>query len=227
MAYEFYGSLMVYALAFLLATRPVLRRASDRHRRRGGRLRRGQSARCSPSSPASPWRRCCRDRGSACAAPARRRSRRRRRCSPAATRRARSAFYAPLTAIWPTWLPIPYLYAAAAAAADRHGGAAGAACADCCRGHGAARAASFHSRSISSTCRCLCSVGAYVFCLATRSAPAAIAAALVAALDRRDGARRLQPLVARQPQCRGRGAARAGCSAASCARSTRSLRLPP
>ena len=89
-------------------------------------------------------------------------------------------FYAPLTAIWPTWLPIPYLYAAAAAALIT-------------AAEGWTGMRRLLSRPWGRACGelsfpfylvhvpVLCSVGAYAF-LATRSAPAAIAATLVVSL---------------------------------------------
>ena len=89
-------------------------------------------------------------------------------------------FYAPLTAIWPTWLPIPFLYAAAAALLIA-------------TAEGWSGMRSLLSRPWGRACGelsfpfylvhapVLCSVGAYVF-LVTHSGPAAIAAALVVSL---------------------------------------------
>jgi peptidoglycan/LPS O-acetylase OafA/YrhL len=89
-------------------------------------------------------------------------------------------FYAPLTAIWPTWLPISYLYAAAAALliATAEGWTGmrrllsrpwGRACGEL----------SFPFYLVHVPI--LCSVGAYAF-LVTQSAPAAIVATLVVSL---------------------------------------------
>jgi peptidoglycan/LPS O-acetylase OafA/YrhL len=89
-------------------------------------------------------------------------------------------FYAPLTAIWPAWLPIPYLYAAAAALLIA-------------TAEGWTGLRRLLSRPWGRICGelsfpfylvhvpILCSAGAYAY-LATRSAPAAIAATLVLAL---------------------------------------------
>ena len=60
MAFEFYGSLMVYALAFLLAPRPALAHARVGRRRRGARLRRAPIRRSFPSSSALASQRSCR-----------------------------------------------------------------------------------------------------------------------------------------------------------------------
>ena len=200
MAYEFYGSLMVYALAFLLATRPALRARLI--------VIGGAAVACGAANPALiPF-----VAGFALAALLPREGLR----APAPVGVAATAlallacgytqgalgFYAPLTAIWPTWLPIPYLYAAAAALLIA-------------MAEGWAGMRRLLSRPWGRACGelsfpfylvhvpVLCSVGAYAF-LATRSAPAAIAATLRGLAGRRDGAGRLQPLVARQAQCRGR-----------------------
>jgi len=178
MAYEFYGSLMVYALAFLLATRPALRTRLI--------VIGGAAVLCGAANPALiPF-----VAGLALAAllppqgfpiPA--------VLAALATIVALLAcgytqgalgFYAPLTAIWPTWLPIPYLYAAAAAlligTAEGWTGMRrllsrpwGRACGEL----------SFPFYLVHVPV--LCSAGAWVF-VVTRSAPAAIAATLVASL---------------------------------------------
>jgi peptidoglycan/LPS O-acetylase OafA/YrhL len=178
MAYEFYGSLMVYALAFLLATRPALRTRLI--------VIGGAAVACGAANPTLiPF-----VAGFALAALLPREGLR----VPApvgvvATALALLAcgytqgalgFYAPLTAIWPTWLPISCLYAAAAtlliAAAEGWNGMRrllsrpwGRICGEL----------SFPFYLVHVPI--LCSVGAYAF-LVTRSAPAAIAATLAVSL---------------------------------------------
>ena len=113
MSYEFYGSLMVYALAFLLATRPSWRARLV--------VIVGAAVACGAVNPALiPF-----VAGFALAAFLPRQGFR----VPAPVGAAATVlallgcgytqgalgFYAPLTATWPAWLPIPYLYAAAAA----------------------------------------------------------------------------------------------------------------
>jgi peptidoglycan/LPS O-acetylase OafA/YrhL len=178
MAFEFYGSLMVYALAFLLAPRPALRTRL---------LVVGAAAIvCGAANPALfPF-----VVGFALAA-----------FLPLEAPRLPAAFavvmtglallacgytkgalgvYAPLTAIWPAWLPIPFLYAGAAAMLIVIGES----------WLGMRR---LLSRPWGRICGelsfpfylvhvpVLCSVGAYAFLL-TRSAPAAIGATLVGSL---------------------------------------------
>jgi len=175
MAFEFYGSLMVYALAFLLATR------------QGLRVRLvvivAAAVACGAANPALiPF-----VAGFALAALLPQRGFR----VPAPVGAVAVAvallgcgytpgavgFYAPLTAIWPAWLPMPYLYAAAAtlliAIAEGWSGMRwtlsrpwGRACGEL----------SFPFYLVHVPL--LCSVGAYAF-VVTRSAPAAIAATLV------------------------------------------------
>ena len=178
MAYEFYGSLMVYALAFLLATRPALR----------ARLLviGGAAIACGAANPAlTPF-----VAGFALAAFLPRQGF--RLAAPVGVLATVAAllacgytqgalgFYAPLTAIWPSWLPIPYLYSAAGVLlivmAESWSGMRrllsrpwGRACGEL----------SFPFYLVHVPV--LCSLGAYVF-VATRSAPLAIAATLVGAL---------------------------------------------
>jgi peptidoglycan/LPS O-acetylase OafA/YrhL len=178
MAYEFYGSLLVYALAFLLATRPALRARLI--------VVGGAAVACGAANPALfPF-----VAGFALAALAPRQGLR----IPApvgivVTAAALLAcgytqgalgFYAPLTAIWPSWLPIAYLYSAAGVLlivmAESWSGMRrllsrpwGRACGEL----------SFPFYLVHVPV--LCSLGAYVF-LATRSAPLTIVATLAVAL---------------------------------------------
>ncbi len=178
MAYEFYGSLMVYALAFLLATRPALRTRLI--------VIGGAAVACGAANPALiPF-----VAGFALAALLPQEGL--RVPGPAGVVATALAllgcgytqgalgFYAPFTAIWPTWLPIPYLYAAAAALliATAEGWTGmrrllsrpwGRACGEL----------SFPFYLVHVPV--LCSAGAYAF-LVTRSAPAAIVATLVVSL---------------------------------------------
>jgi peptidoglycan/LPS O-acetylase OafA/YrhL len=178
MAFEFYGSLMVYGLAFLLSTRPA-------HRTRlivivgAGVVCYATIPRLFPFVAGFALAALLPRQGFRVSAP----------IGAVATALAllgcgytqgALGFYAPLTAIWPTWLPIPYLNAAAAALliATAEGW------------FGMRR---LLSRPWGRVCGelsfplylvhvpVLCSAGAYVF-LATRSAPAAIAATLVVSL---------------------------------------------
>jgi peptidoglycan/LPS O-acetylase OafA/YrhL len=178
MAYEFYGSLMVYALAFLLATRPAFRTRLI--------VVAGAGVACGAANPALiPF-----VAGFALAAFLPRQGL--KVSAPIGAVAATVAllgcgytqgalgFYAPLTAIWPTWLPIPYLYAAAATllitAAEGWSGLRrllsrpwGRACGEL----------SFPFYLVHVPI--LCSAGAYAF-LVTGSAPAAIAATLAVSL---------------------------------------------
>ena len=175
MAYEFYGSLMVYALAFLLATRSALRTRVI--------VIGAAAVACGAANPALiPF-----VAGFALAALLPRQGL--HVPAPVGVVTAAAALlacgytqgalgvYAPLTAVWPSWLPIPYLYAAAAAALIT-------------AAEGWTGMRRLLSRPWGRACGelsfpfylvhvpVLCSVGAYAF-LATRSAPAAIAATLV------------------------------------------------
>ena len=178
MAFEFYGSLMVYALAFLLATRPALRTRLI--------VIGGAAVACGAANPALiPF-----VAGFALAALLPRQG-----FSVSAPAGAVAVvvallgcgytpgalgFYAPLTAIWPTWLPISYLYAAAAALLIA-------------TAEGWTGMRRLLSRPWGRVCGelsfafylvhvpILCSVGAYAF-LVTQSAPAAIVATLVVSL---------------------------------------------
>ncbi len=178
MAYEFYGSLMVYALAFLLATRPAFRTRLV--------VIAGAAVACGAANPALiPF-----VAGFALAAFLPRQG---FRVSAPIGLLATIAgllgcgytqgalgFYAPLTAVWPAWLPISYLYAAAAtlliATAEGWSGMRrllsrpwGRACGEL----------SFPFYLVHVPV--LCSAGAYTF-LVTGSAPAAIAATLAVSL---------------------------------------------
>jgi peptidoglycan/LPS O-acetylase OafA/YrhL len=178
MAYEFYGSVMVYALAFLLATRPALRTRIV--------VILGAAVACGAANPALiPF-----VAGFALAAFLPQRGFRvPTPLGAIATTLAllgcgytqgALGFYAPLTAIWPAWLPIPYLYAAAAALLIA-------------TAEGWTGLRRLLSRPWGRICGelsfpfylvhvpILCSAGAYAY-LATRSAPAAIAVTLVLAL---------------------------------------------
>ena len=179
MAFEFYGSLMVYALAFLLAPRPALRTRLLVVGGAGIRLRGLANPALFPFVV-----------GFALAAFLPRQAPR----LPAALALPAIALgllacgytqgalglYAPLSAIWPAWLPIPFLYAGAAAmlivTAESWPGMR-----------------ALLSRPWGRICGelsfpfylvhvpVLCSVGAYAF-LVTRSAPAAIGATLAVSL---------------------------------------------
>jgi peptidoglycan/LPS O-acetylase OafA/YrhL len=178
MSFEFYGSLMVYALAFLLATRPALRARLI--------IVAGAAIACGAANPALiPF-----VAGFALAAFLPRQGFR----LPAPIGAVAAALallacgysqgalgvYAPLTAIWPNWLPIPYLYAVAAAVLILTA-----------EGWNGMRA--LLSRPWGRICGelsfpfylvhvpILCSAGAYVF-LATQSRWAAIAATLAVSL---------------------------------------------
>ncbi len=178
MAFEFYGSLMVYALAFLLAPRPALRTRLL--------VVAGAAIVCGAANPALfPF-----VVGFALAA-----------FLPPEAPRLPAMFalvmialallacgytqgalgvYAPLTAVWPTWLPLPFLYAGGAAMLIVTGES----------WPGMRR---LLSRPWGRICGelsfpfylvhvpVLCSVGAYAF-IVTRSTPAAIGATLAVSL---------------------------------------------